>query len=302
MLDKLYFWKGGGNGSVSSGGGGSSALKLLLIILVLLGLMAAGAGGYWYYYIYIPEQERQAEQEAIVAQLQADTKSVNSFYESSLEGMSIDQTLSLFEEINKSLFPLRLAFVGNGLSYTCDDKKCDFSFDLNDGVVATSPVLVFSEKNYKASPYLPKGKQDAKSGFQFTNVAVNVEKNALLKAYKQKKPVELESCNEIVSYVTSYNSFLGSKPKNGGRIKFISFPSSTVDALEKKLGTQVYSFGMRSATWEIEIKGASTSPMDDMTDMQMILYKQPYRSAFLIRKISSTDKGIKVSGGLVCKA
>lgn len=295
MLEKLYFWKGGG-------ASGSSALKLLMIIFFLLILMAAGCAGYWYYYIYTPEQEQKAAQEAAREKLMSDISSVNTFYETSLDGMGIEQTLSLFEEINKSLFPLRLAFVGKDLAFTCDSKKCDFSFDLDDGVVATSPVLVFKGKDYKASPYLPKGKKSSKSGFEFTNVASKIDKNALLNAYKGKKPIDLESCNEIVSYVTSYNSFLGKNPKNGGRIKFINFPSSTVDALEKQLGKQVHSFGMRSATWEIEIKEDNTSPMDVMTDMQMILYKQPYRSAFLIRKITSTDKGIKVSGGLVCKA
>lgn len=295
MLENLYFWKGG-NAS------GNSALKLFIIILLLIIIMAGGCAGYWYYSIYTPEQEHKAAQEAAIAKLQSDIASVNTFYEKSLEGMSIIQTLTLFEEINRDLFPLRLAFVGDSLTYVCDSNKCDFSFNLDDGVVATYPVLQFRGQAYKASPYLPKGKQAAKSGFQFTNILIKNGKNAFLKAYKAKKEIELSSCGEIVSYITTYNSFLGKNPKKGGRIKFITFPASTVDALEKELGTQVHSYGLRSATWEIEIKGNNTSTMDDMTDMQVILYKQPYRSAFLIRKIASTDKGLKVSGGLVCKA
>lgn len=158
MLDKLYFWKGGGNGSLSSGGGGGgrSALNLLLIILVLLGLMASGAGGYWYYYIYIPEQERQAEQEAAIAQIQADISSVNTFYQTSLDGISIPQTISIFEEINRGIFPLRLAFIGDKFGYTCDTSKCNFSMELDEGDIATYPVVNLWGKDYKASAFLPK--------------------------------------------------------------------------------------------------------------------------------------------------
>ncbi|AGB76588.1 Flagellar basal body-associated protein FliL [Enterobacteriaceae bacterium strain FGI 57] len=295
MLEKLYFWKGGS-------GGGSSTIKLLLIILLLFVLLAGAGAGYWYYYIYSPEQEQKAAQEAAKAKLQADISSVKNFYQTSLDGMSIPQTLSLFSEINREILPLRLAFVGNGLTYTCDTKKCDFNFDLDNGVVATYPVVKMWGKEYKASPFLPKGKQEVKSGFQYTNVTLALDDNDLLQAYKNKKDLSLLPCGEIVSYVTTYNSYLGKNPKKGGRIKFITFPATTVEVLEKQLGTQVHSYGMRSATWEIEIKGDSNSVTRNMTDMQMLLYKQSYRSAFLIRKIASTDKGIKVSGGLVCKA
>lgn len=302
MLDKLYFWKGGGNGSLSSsGGGGRSGLNLLLIILVLLGLMAAGAGGYWYYYIYTPEKERQAEQEAVIAQIKADISSVNSFYQTALDGISIPQTISLFEEINRGIFPLRLAFIGDKFGYTCDTSKCNFSMQLDEGNIATYPVVNMWGKDYKASAFLPK-KGQAGYGFQYTNVSIKREPNEFLNAYKAKKPVELFPCREIISYITSYNSFLGKKPPMGGAVKLMKNPATTVQELEKKLGAQAFSFGLLSGAWEIEVKGDESSADSAMINMLITLYKQPYRSAFLIRKIDSTDKGIKVSGGLVCKA
>lgn len=298
MLDKLYFWKGGG----SAGGGGSSAMKLLMIILVLLLLMAAGAGGYWYYYIYIPEQEQKAEQEALIAQRQADISSVNDFYENTLDGITIPQAISLFDEIGRGTLPVWIAKIGDKVGFSCDTKKCNFSFELEEGVVATYPTLTFWDKAYKASPFLPKGKKVA-FGYQYTNVAVKLDANEFLKAYKAKKPIELFPCGEIVSYITAYNSFLGKNPAKGGVITLKSFPATTVEELEKKLGSQVYAFGMKGATWEIELKGQQDSDLSStLTDVQALLYQQPYRSAFLIRKIDSTNKGMKVSGGLVCKA
>lgn len=295
MFDKLYFWKGGN-------GGGGTAFKLIMIILILLVLMSGAGAGYWYYYIYSPEQAQKAAQAAARAKVQADISSVKTFYEKSLDGMTIPQAISVLDEIRQKLMPLRIAFVGDKIGYVCDTNKCDISYELDDGVVATYPVVNFWGKDYKASPFLPKGKKEAKSGFQYTNVAIKSQKNELLKAYQAKKTIDLPSCGEVVAYVTTYNSFLGNKNKKGGRIKFNKYPATTVDVLEKQLGTQVYSYGMRSATWETEIKDNDNSAYRALTDIQMILYKQPYRSAFLIRKIASTDKGIKVSGGLVCKA
>ncbi|MFY2738484.1 hypothetical protein [Pseudocitrobacter faecalis] len=296
MLDKLYFWKGGGTG------GGSSAMSLLLIILVLLILMGGGAGGYWYYSIYIPEQQQKAEQEALVAQRQADISYVNTFYESSLEGIAVPQAISLFGEIHRGTFPIWVAQVGNTLGFSCDTKKCNFSFELEDGIIATYPSLTLWGKTYKASPFLPKSGK-VKFGFQYTNVAVKLESNEFLKAYKAKKPIALFPCGEILSYITAYNSYLGKTPQKGGVIKLKTFPATTVEELEKKLGSQVYAFGIRSATWEIEVKEQLNNDLSSpLTDMQALLYQQPYRSAFLIRKIDSTDKGMKVSGGLVCKA
>lgn len=297
MLDKLYFWKGGG-----TGGGRSSAMSLLLIILVLLILMGGSAGGYWYYYIYTPEQKQKAEQEALIAKRKADISSVNTFYEKTLDGITIPQAISLFNEIDRGMLPVWIAKIGNKVGFSCDTKKCNFNFELEEGVVATYPTLTFWDKAYKPSPFLPKRGKVA-FGFQYTNVAVKLESNEFIKAYKVKKTIELFPCGEIISYITAYNSYLGKTPPKGGLITLKNFPATTVEELEKKLGSQVYAFGMKGATWEIEVKGKQNNDLSStLTDVQALLYKQPYRSAFLIRKIDSSDKGLKVSGGLVCKA
>ncbi|WP_320731086.1 hypothetical protein [Enterobacter sichuanensis] len=87
-----------------------------------------------------------------------------------------------------------------------------------------------------------------------------------------------------------------------GEVIFKSLPKSSVSDLEKRLAGQVKPYNMLFSEWSMEITRGDSNEEDEIILLQAFLYKQAYRDAFLIRKIESIKDGMKVSGGLVCKA
>ncbi|MCM7589154.1 hypothetical protein M8S10_10030 [Enterobacter chuandaensis] len=303
MLEGMYFWKDK-NGTVSK-------LKLILGILLILILVIGGGAGAWYYFVKLPEAK--AKEEAIARQQQAaqklrdDIEKVKGFYASSLAGGGIDETVLLLDEIKKSDKTLDMIPLDK-YAFTCDSKACKFSYAFTKGTVWALPKKSFWGKWYKPTVITKaKGKSSAKNkmDFQFDKVESRLNKNNYLQAYSQKKPLELNACSDVVSYIMTFNSLVKSQSKNSkdiGQIVIKKMPGSSISDLESTLSGKVKAYGMQVGKWELEIKkGDNVLSSDDMTNMQLLLYKQAYRDAFIVNKLETKDKGLKVSGGLVCK-
>lgn len=299
MLEKLYFWK--------SGGGGMSTLsRILVIFLIAMLLLCAGGGTYWYYYIKLPADESLAQQQQAADALKADIASVRRWYEEALEGADINAGIHIIDELYRAEMPLRVLRLRiKGKTYSCTLKACQLTLEFEPGAIVTQPEINFSGKRYQPSFPIQKGKNSTGKTTEliYTNMVIKGGNNSLLSAYKKSKPLDLYACDEIISYIKTYNSMLsaGAGKSVGGEIVYKTLPASSITEKAKRLSGQVKSYDMLSADWTMELKGNENNKVTEI-DAQMALYKQAYREAFLIRKIETLKNGIKVSGGLVCKA
>lgn len=303
MLEGMYFWKDK-NGTVSK-------LKLIIGILIVLILIVGGSAGAWYYFVMLPEAK--AKEEAIARQQQAaqkmrdDIAKVKSFYTSSLAGGGIDETVLLLDEMKRSDKTLEI-IPKDKYAFYCDNKSCKFSYTFNKGALWVLPEKSFWGKWYKPT-VIAKGKGNSsaknKMDFQYDKIESRLNKNKYQEAYDQKKPLELHACSDVVSYIMTFNSMVKGQGKNGkniGQIVIKKMPGSSLGDLESTLSGKVKNYGLQVGKWELEIKsGESALSSDDMTNMQLLLYKQAYRDAFIVNKLETKNKGMKVSGGLVCK-
>ena len=298
MLESLYFWKGKS--------GIFSTSRIIIIILVIALLLCGACAGYWYYFIKMPQDEMLAQQQQAAQKLLNDKASVHDWYEKSLEGMSIDFGIRLIDEIHRSVIPFALIKLPvEGRSYGCSLKACHMTFEIDPDAILTQPELTFFGKTYAASFPVKKGKNRSNGvSLEYNDMKIARKENGLLSAYKKNKPLSLYSCNEVISYIKSYNSTLtgGKGKKKNGEIVFKTLPKSTVAALEKTLAGDVKAYGMLSAEWNMTLTKPHSTSVNEGILLQVALYKQAYRDAFLIRKIETINDGIKVSGGLVCKA
>lgn len=305
MLENLYFWK--------RGGGGASGRKTWLTIIVSLLLIGAVGAGGWYYFVMLPAQkareEMLARQRQAAQKLQNDIASVNTFYTTSLEGASIDYAIKFLTEVRTSSQGFNIL----NLKYErfkCDIKNCSFGYEFRKGQLLVLPQKTFWNKVYKPSVPANKNKNKDKNDFEFKNIASKLNVNSLQKPYKNKKELHLHPCEDVVSYILTYNSFVKSttnsrtenKGKTVGEIVIKGMPKSSVSALESQLTGKVKPYGLMAGKWELEAVDEGGEVHKSIINMQKMLLKQAYRDAFLIKQIESTNKGIKVSGGLVCKS
>ncbi|WP_410741321.1 hypothetical protein [Citrobacter koseri] len=303
MLESLYFWK--------NKGGNMSGVKLLLILAVFLLLLCAGGAGGWYYFIKLPAQKAQEEalarQRQAAEKLQNDISAVNAFYAKSLEGAALKQGIRLLAEIRSSRESLSILAIKRE-SFKCDAKNCTFGYDYQPGELLILPQKTFWGKSYKASVTVSKkkDKSNKKSDFEYKGIESRLNGNTLQLLYKSKKKLDLYPCDKVISYVLTYDSFVknsrrDSKGKGTGEIVIKGMPKSSVSDLESQLTGKVKAYGLMAGTWELELNGKSKRVDDSTLNLQVMLYQQAYNDAFLIKRIESTNKGIKVSGGLVCK-
>lgn len=303
MLEGMYFWKDK-NGTVSR-------MKLVLGFLLIAILILGGCAGGWYYFVMLPEAK--AKEEAIARQQQAaqklrdDTKSIEKFYTSSLVGGGIDETVLLLDEVKRNNEKLRIIPLEK-YAFGCDPKTCKFSYALKKGALWILPQMTFWDKTYNptavATGKKKSGSKD-KMDFQYDNIESRLNENKYLEEYESKKPLELYPCSDVVSYIMPFNSMVkgrGGSKKEIGQIVIKKMPTSSVNDLESTLSGKVKVYGLQAGKWELEInKDESSLSIDDMTNMQLLLYKQAYRDAFIVNKVETKDKGLIVSGGLVCK-
>ena len=303
MLEGMYFWKDK-NGSVSKA-------KLVLGFLLVAILILGGCAGSWYYFVMLPDEK--AKEEAIARQQQAaqklrdDIEAVKKFYFSSLTGGGIDETVLLIDEVKKINEKL-LIIPLEKYSFVCDPKSCKFSYALKKGALWVLPQKSFWDKTYNPTA-LATGKKNTggkdKMDFQYDKIESRLNTNKYLKEYDSKKPLELYPCSDVVSYIMTFNSMVkkvGGGMKNLDQVVIKKMPTSSVNDLESTLSGKVKAYGLQVGKWELEIKKDESSlSIDDMTNMQLLLYKQAYRDAFIVNKVETKDKGLIVSGGLVCK-
>lgn len=302
MLEKIYFWK--------VRRGYDKPIVLTVVIAVGLLMIICGACVWWYYGIKVPADQKHASQQLALRKQQADLAAIASFYKKSLAGADISQVVPVLGEIRHNtltLFAMGVAIKNR--RFFCDAKSCALGFKIEPNAILTLPVIVFFGENYSASIPVRREKDRAPANdFEYPRLALPFKGNELLDQWTKKKTLSLHSCNEIISYANSYNSLLttvkGNKAQRDGMFIFKSYPTSSVKEQEKALSSHLKFRGLMSATWEMQIDDDSSSFFTHVAEInaQIALYKQAYRDAFLIRKIESNDKGIKISGGLVCKA
>lgn len=297
MLEGLYFWK--------TKSGTTSAIRIVTFLLAAVLLLSGAGTGYWYYFIKLPTDEQLAQQQ-VAQKMRSDINAVHDWYEKSLDGFDVNFGIDILNEIHQTLIPVRMVyFSAKSVNFVCTKKTCNMGFELEPEGILTQPELTFFGKQYTASFPIHKGKEKTDViSLEYNDMEINEPKNDLLKLYKKEKSLTLHSCNEIISYIKTYNSILEkeeNKSKNG-EIIFKSLPKSSVSDLEKRLTGRVKSYNMLSSEWSMEVTRSGSFVESQVILLQAFLYKQAYRNAFLIRKIESIKDGIKVSGGLVCKA
>ncbi|MEZ6876910.1 hypothetical protein [Enterobacter sp. KBR-315C3_2022] len=301
MLENVYFWKN------KNGGGG--ALNIIIIALVLIVLCAAGGGGGWYYFVKIPADQQAEQKQREIQERQSNIASVKDYYAKSLSGADFDKAIAVLGEIRKGIYPIDSLMSLESRSFSCDNKKCNLNLKLDKDALLTQPELIFWDKPYKASvPIAKKGKNE-KYDLEYSNLDSKMTGSKILAAYKSgSKDLGLYSCNDIMSYVNTYNSLVkrgkGGSSKNTDEMLVIkSAPNSKVADLEKTLVGSVKRYDMLSGSWEMTTQSSSSHVLDMMNELnlQTLLYKQAYKDAFLVNKIETLKNGIKVSGGLVCK-
>ncbi|OXL39180.1 hypothetical protein CA284_16440 [Enterobacter mori] len=297
MLEGLYFWK--------TKNGTTSAVRIVTFLFVIVLLLCSVGVCYWYYFIKLPADEQLAQQQA-AQKIRSEIASVNAWYEKSLDGVNINFGIRILNEIHRSLVPLEMInFSAKTVGYVCTTKSCNIDFERDTDSIMTQPEMTFFGKKYTPSFPMQKGKAKTDvTSLEYNNMLINDPKNDLLKDYKKGKSLALHSCNEIISYIKTYNSTLEKEEieSKGEGISFKTLPKSSVIDLEKRLAGRIKSYDMLSADWSMEVTGTSSIDGTGEILLQVLLYKQAYRDAFLIRKIETIKNGIKVSGGLVCKA
>ena len=287
-----------------------SGLKLLLILVVFLLVLCAGGTGGWYYFVKLPAQKAQEEalarQRQAVEKLQNDISAVNAFYAKSLEGADLKKGIRLLAEIRSSMERLSILAI-KGEYFKCNTKSCTFGYDYQPGELLILPQKTFWGKDYKASvTVIKKNDKSNKKDFEYKGIESRLNGNILQDLYKSKNKLDLHPCDDVISYVLTYNSFVkksrkDSKEKGMGEIVIKGMPKSSVSDLESQLVGKVKAYGLMAGTWELELNSKNKRVGDNTLNLQVMLYQQAYNDAFLIKQIESTNKGIKVSGGLVCK-
>lgn len=297
MLEGFYFWK--------NKNGTASAMRIVPFLLVVVLLLSGAGAGYWYYFIKLPADELLARQQA-AQKIRSDINTVQDWYEKSLDGFDISSGIRILNEIHHTLVPVRMIyFSAKSVNIVCTEKSCNMGFELEPERILTQPELTFFGKRYTASFPMQKGKVKTDViSLEYNGMGVKDLKNDLLKAYKKEKKLTLHACNEVISYIKTYNSALEKEERKSkdGEVIFKSLPKSSVSDLEKRLAGQVKPYNMLFSEWSTEITRGDSNEEDEIILLQAFLYKQAYRDAFLIRKIESIKDGMKVSGGLVCKA
>ncbi|WAH54304.1 hypothetical protein LMA04_09945 [Pseudescherichia vulneris] len=302
MLEKIYFWK--------VRRGYNVPVTATAAIVASLFIIAIGAFAWWYYGVNVPAHEKRVAQQQALRKKQADLVAIASFYKKSLAGEDILQAINVLGEIRQNT--LTLSALGVAIkkrNFICDTKACAVGFKIEQGTILTLPVINFFGQPYPASVPIRRDKERAPANdFEYSRLALPVTKNNLFRQWSRKQALSLHSCNEIITYVNTYNSLLSTekrnKPQRDGIILFKSYPASAVKDKEAALAGHLSFRGLMSASWEMQIGNGSDrfSASAPEIDAQLALYKQAYRDAFLIKKIESNDKGIRISGGLVCKA
>ncbi|WP_336855740.1 hypothetical protein [Pseudescherichia vulneris] len=302
MLEKIYFWKvkRGYNAPIIV----TAAIAASLFIIII------GAFAWWYYGIKAPADEKRAAQQQALRKKQTDLAAIASFYKKSLAGVDIHQAINVLGEIRQNTLTLSAMGVAiKNRRFICDIKSCAVGFNIEQGTILTLPAINFFGKTYSASVPVRREKDRAPANdFEYSRLALPVTENKLFIQWGKKQALSLHSCNEIIAYVNTYNSLLNTEKSNkaqrDGIILFKSYPASAVRDKEAALAGYLSFRGLLSASWEMQIGNGNDrfSAGTAEINAQLALYKQAYRDAFLIKKIESNDKGIKISGGLVCKA
>ena len=277
--NKLYFLKRRRRNVPASGKGPPVLVWISMVRLYL----AAGGGGAWYYLVWKPEQERIAQLEREKAARQQKIKSVEKFYQDSLSGGSIADVHKLLAQLH--LVNDRLAMLGfRPSAILCNSKDCSLSYQLNAGRIFTMTDIQVGQETFSPSC--------SKNSLDYTGVPSGLNNHPWLNDWKNKKAVDLPVCTDVLSYLSTWNSLGGSNTE----IVLNGFPASSVANDESALRNAVMSFGMLFANWTVTLPSEM-----DMTKVSLLLQKQLFADAFIIKSIEFKEKSTLVTGGLACK-
>ncbi|MEF9887649.1 MULTISPECIES: hypothetical protein [Citrobacter] len=280
VSENLYFWKRRNIGGAPAGRGG----RFVTWIVTLLVLFAGGGGAGYYYFVWKPEQERLARVQAEQTARQQKIKAIEDFYRNSLSGGSISDANNLLEQILISSEKLSQAgFSVN--SIVCNSVDCSFSYMLNPGrIFSVLDINVWGET------YSP---SFSKTMLDYTGVKSRLNQHPWFTAWQEKQSVNLPVCTDILSYISTWNSLAS---KENAELELNEMPGSTVESNENALKGAVTSFGMLFAGWSITLPTKM-----DIVGVALVLNKQPFADAFIIKSIEFNETSTLVTGGLACK-
>lgn len=255
-----------------------SYLIIGVLSFILLGIMA---GGTWYYFQH-QQSVRDAEKLQAEQELAKKVKSVNDYYLSILNGVSLSQFIEVFLEVNKSSIPLSIS--GFKLdNYLCDLSKCTFSYkSSSDKIFNVQELFVFNNE-YKAN-ISDIGLEYMVSPSPFTN-------GSLVEKFQSRMPISVAKCSELVNYIHSFNSMITDGKK---RINLSGYPQSSINTIENILPDVKEKYGFLNVQWSVTLP-------DNIVEMSSFLGRQAYSESFLVNKVEKKKSSdVEVSGILLC--
>jgi hypothetical protein len=272
MLNKNYIWK-----DITRS---SRRLPMMIITVLVIFILLSISGGY--FMIYVPKKEQLAQEEIARQQVSQKLQQVKQFYMDSLAGGDIPSLNRLLTEISRSRIPLQLAGYREE-NVSCDVNNCNFQYILKDRAIFT-----LQSKNFWHQLYIP---NFSAGEINYQGMPSKLENHPLLLKYQSAERIQLPQCLNLLSYIYSHNTGAANKEK----IILVTAPESSVSALEQEMSARLdQSYHLLMGTWEVELPRESLYVMHYFKTLA-------FPEAFLIKEIAVSEKGTKISGGLLCK-
>jgi len=272
MLNKNYIWK-----DISRS---SRKLPLMVITVLVIFILLSVSGGY--FLLYIPKKERLAQEQIAQQQVAQKLQQVKQYYLESLAGGHITSLNRLLAEIARSRVPLEMAGYREE-NTTCDITSCNFQYLLKDHAIFNLQLKKFWQHYFMAN--------FSANEINYQGVPSKLENHPLLQKYQSADDILLPQCVNLLSYIHSHNTTVANKEK----LTLLTAPESSISSVEQEIGLRLSRrYNLLSATWEIELPRASIYVMQYFKTLA-------YPDAFFIKEIAVSEKGTKISGGLLCK-
>ena len=272
MLNKDYIWK---DITLSA-----RRLPIIIVTVLVIFILLSISGAY--FLLYVPKKEQLAQEQIAQQQIEQKVQQVKQYYLDSFTGGHISSLNRLLTEIARSRVPLEIAGYREE-NITCDISSCNFQYLLKDHARFSLQLKKFWHQYFMAS--------FAASEINYQGVPSKLENHPLLQKYQSADDILLPQCVNLLSYILSHNTTVANKEK----LNLLTAPESSVAPLEQEIGARLARrYNILNATWEIELPRASIYVMQYFTTLA-------YPDAFFIKEVAVSEKGTKISGGLLCQ-
>ncbi len=272
MLNKDYIWK---DITLSA-----RSLPIIIVTVLVIFILLSISGAY--FLLYVPKKEQLAQEQIAQQQIEQKVQQVKQYYLDSFTGGHISSLNRLLTEIARSRVPLEMAGYREE-NITCDTTRCNFQYLLKDHAIFSLQLKKFWHHYFMAN--------FSASEINYQGVPSKLENHPLLQKYQSGDAITLPQCVNLLSYIHSHNTTVANKEK----LNLLTAPESSVATLEQEIGARLARrYNILNATWEIELPRASIYVMQYFTTLA-------YPDAFFIKEVAVSEKGTKISGGLLCK-